>query len=178
MDSPALPAVLTGAPSPAFPVRKTAGRFSLRFYAGMARREASGARCEPATGDVRSAQARLTAGRAGCQHPGNIRSLPADRRPVPHRNRSPAGNCGPAHCHRQVPVPGQFFPCFPPVFFPEFPEKSGRDWLAAHRPHSQPYRRRPCSRAVSCRQSRSGAGPFQHPRHPVSRWSTGWMQPP
>ncbi len=69
-------------------------------------------------------------------------ALPADRRPVPHRNipyrnRSPAGNCGPAHCHRQVPVPGQFFPCF----FPEFPEKSGRDRLAAHRPHSQPYRR-------------------------------------
>ncbi len=71
-------------------------------------------------------------------------ALPADRRPVPHRNipyrnRSPAGNCGPAHCHRQVPVPGQFFPCFFPVFFPEFPEKSGRDWLAAYRPHSQPY---------------------------------------
>ncbi len=62
MDTPALPAVLTGAPSPAFPVRKTgaAVRFSLRFHAGMVRREASGARCEPATGDVRSAQARLT----------------------------------------------------------------------------------------------------------------------
>ncbi len=121
MDSPALPAVLTGAPS--FPVRKTAGRFSPRFYAGMVRREASGARCEPAAGDVRSAQARLTAGRAGCQHPGNTRSLPADRRPVPHRNipyrnRSPAGNCGPAHCHRQVPVPGQFSPAFFPCFFP------------------------------------------------------------
>ncbi len=88
MDSPALPAVLTGAPSPAFPVGKTgaAVRFSLRSYAGMVRREASGARCEPATGDVRSAQARLTAGRAGCRHPGNTRSLPADRRPVPHRN--------------------------------------------------------------------------------------------
>ncbi len=28
---------------------------------------------------------------------------------------------------------------FSPVFFPEFPEKSGRDRLAAHRPHSQPY---------------------------------------
>ncbi len=77
MDSPALPAVLTRAPSPAFPVRKTgaAVRFSLRFYAGMVRREASGARCEPAAGDVRSAQARLTAGRAGCRHPGNTRSL-------------------------------------------------------------------------------------------------------
>ena len=57
-NSPALPAVLTGAPSPAFPVVKTgaAVRFSLRFYAGMVRREANGARCEPAVGDVRSAQ--------------------------------------------------------------------------------------------------------------------------
>ena len=46
MDGPALPAVLTGALVPAFPVRKTgaAVRFSLRFYAGMVRREASGAR--------------------------------------------------------------------------------------------------------------------------------------
>ena len=35
MDSPALPADLTGALSPAFPVVKTgtAVRFSLRFYA-------------------------------------------------------------------------------------------------------------------------------------------------
>ena len=58
MDSPALHSDLTGALVPAFPVRKTgaAVRFSLRFYAGMARREANGARCEPATGDVRSAQ--------------------------------------------------------------------------------------------------------------------------
>ncbi len=88
---------------------------AVRFYRSRpVRREASGARCEPTTGDVRSAQAQLTAGRAGCQHPGNIRSLPADRRPVPHRNRSPAGNCGPAHCHRQVPAPRQFFPCFFP----------------------------------------------------------------
>ena len=31
--------------------------------------------------------------------------------------------------------PGNFSPAFPP----EFPEKSGRDWLAAHRPHSQPH---------------------------------------
>ena len=56
MDSPALPADLTGALVPAFPVRKTgtAVRFSQRFYAGMVRREANGARCEPATGDVRS----------------------------------------------------------------------------------------------------------------------------
>ena len=58
MGSPALPGVLTGALFPAFPVRKTgaAVRFSLQFYAGMVRREASGARCEPAVGDVRSAQ--------------------------------------------------------------------------------------------------------------------------
>ena len=50
MDSPALHSDLTGALVPAFPVRKTgaAVRFSLRFYAGMARREANGARCEPA----------------------------------------------------------------------------------------------------------------------------------
>ena len=41
MDSPALPAVLTGALVPAFPVVKTgtAVRFSLWFYAGMVRRE-------------------------------------------------------------------------------------------------------------------------------------------
>ncbi len=77
-----------------------------------------------------------TAGKAG-NDTMDSPALPADRRPVPHRNRSPAGNCGPAHCHRQVPVPGQFFPCF----FLEFPEKSGGDRLAAHRPHSQPYRR-------------------------------------
>ena len=48
---------------PAFPVRKTgaAVRSGLRFHAGMVRREASGARCEPAVGDVRSARAQLTA---------------------------------------------------------------------------------------------------------------------
>ena len=43
---------------PAFPVRS-----GLRFHAGMVRREASGARCEPAVGDVRSARAQLTADR-------------------------------------------------------------------------------------------------------------------
>ncbi len=75
-----------------------------------------------------------TAGKAG-NDTMDSPALPADRRPVPHRNRSPAGNCGPAHCHRQVPVPGQFFPCISP----EFPEKSGRDRLAAYCPHSQPY---------------------------------------
>ncbi len=72
----------------------------------------------------------LTAGRAGCQHPGNTRSLPADRRPVPHRNipyrnRSPAGNCGPAHCHRHVPVPRQFFPCFFSLNFRRNPGETG-----------------------------------------------------
>ena len=55
MDSPALPAVLTGAPSPAFPVRKTAGRFSLRFYARMLRRERQAGRgANGAVGEVRS----------------------------------------------------------------------------------------------------------------------------
>ena len=148
LEQPCLPAVLTGALSPAFPVVKTgaAVRFSLRFYAGMVRREANGARCEPAVGDARSAQAQRTAGQAGCQHPGNTRALHSDRRSVPrrnipYRNRSPAGNCRPASCHRdghrQVPVPGQFSPCF----FPEFPEKSGRDRLAAYCPHSQPHSR-------------------------------------
>ena len=50
---------------PAFPVRKTgaAVRSGLRFHAGMVRREASGARCEPVVGDVRSAQTQLTADR-------------------------------------------------------------------------------------------------------------------
>ena len=66
MDSAALhPAVLTGALVPAFPVRKTgaAVRSGLRFHAGMVRREASGTRCEPVAGDVRSARAQLTADR-------------------------------------------------------------------------------------------------------------------
>ena len=94
---------------------------------------------------------------------GFMQGWSADRRPVPHRNipyrnRSPAGNCGPAPCHRyghrQVPVPGQFSPCFFPCFFPEFPEKSGRDRLAAYCPHSQPHRRfcplQICSGFIPC----------------------------
>ena len=115
MDSPALPAVLTGALSPAFPVVKTgaAVRFSLRFYAGMARREANGARCEPATGDVRSAQ--VTGARQEIAGLHTATDTATDRSLYP-------GN-------------------FPPVFFPEFPEKSGRDRLAAYCPHSQPHRR-------------------------------------
>ncbi len=99
MDSPAL----TGALS--FPVRKTAGRFSLRFYAGMVRREASGARCEPATGDVRSAQAQLTP----VGPLASTLAIPVPCPPTAGRfhagpfhtgNRSPAGICGPAPCHR------------------------------------------------------------------------------
>ena len=109
----------------------------------MVRREANGARCEPAVGDVRSHTG------AADSRSGRERHLeqpcPPTAGPFHTGNRSPAGNCGPAHCHRyghrHVPVPGQFFPCISPVFFPEFLEKSGRDWLAAYCPHSQPYRR-------------------------------------
>ena len=90
-----------------------------RFYrSGPVRREASGARCEPAVGDVRSARAQLTA------DPGPVATLaiPVPCPPTAGRfhtgNGSPAGNCGPApchrYCHRHVPVPGQFFPCFFP----------------------------------------------------------------
>ncbi len=151
-----------------------------------------------------------TAGKAG-NDTMDSPALPADRRPVPHRNipyrnRSPAGNCGPAHCHRQVPVPGQFFPCFFPAFFPEFPEKSGGDWLAAYRPHSQPHCRfcplqiwsgfMPCYQQVEnrCFQQRRftradippdtrevSAGVFHHPFRvfrPELQWPHSPGQPP
>ncbi len=144
MDSPALPAVLTGAPSPAFPVRKTgaAVRFSLRFHAGMVRREASGARCEPATGDVRSAQARLTP----VGPVADTLAIPVPCPPTAGRFHTGTFHTGTgvrqeiAGLHTATDrflYPGNFSP----VFFPEFPEKSGRDRLAAYRPHSQPYRR-------------------------------------
>ncbi len=140
-DSPALPAVLTGALVPAFPVRKTgaAVRFSLRFYAGMVRREASGARCEPATGDVRPAQARLTP----VGPVANTLAIPVSRPPTAGRFHTGTGvrqEIAGLHPATETATetarrPGNFSP----VFFPEFPEKSGRDRLAAHRLHSQPH---------------------------------------
>ena len=122
---------------PAFPVRKTgpAVRSGLRFHAGMVRREASGARCEPAVGDVRSARAQLTADQG---------RLPPWQYPFPAR-RPQAGSTRETGVRQEIaglhPAtetarhPGNFFP----VFCPEFPEKSGRDRLAAYCPHSQPY---------------------------------------
>ena len=109
-----------------------------RFYpSGPVRREASGARCEPAVGDVRSARAQLTADRGRLspwQYP-----FPA-RRPQAGSTRETGVRQEIAGLHPATDTslyPGNFSP----AFSPGFPEKSGRDWLAAYCPHSQPYRR-------------------------------------
>ena len=96
MDSPALPAVLTVPRA----LRFQSGRPQAGSVCGFMQGCSAGRGKRGAVRTGRSArsgpaQARLTAGRAGCQHPGNTRSLPDDRRSVPHRNipyrnRSPA----------------------------------------------------------------------------------------
>ena len=135
---PCIPlADLPDASSLRFRSGRPARRSGLRFHAGMVRREASGARCEPAVGDVRSARAQLTADQG---------RLPPWQYPFPAR-RPQAGSTRETGVRQEIaglhPAtetarhPGNFFP----VFCPEFPEKSGRDWLAAYCPHSQPHSR-------------------------------------